>query len=114
MTWTTGLKLESLNCELDFAAWHRPGRMLNDEQDEPLMVIGEAKSFGKNSISESTVAGLKRVTNRFPGAIMIVSSARAGTIPRQPQHPSARIAPTVFAKTPGGVWDISMLLAGSA
>jgi hypothetical protein len=76
MTWTTGLNLQPLNCELDFAAWHRPSRMLNDERDEPLLVIGEAKSFGKNAISEDAVIGLKKVADRFPGAIMIVSSLR--------------------------------------
>jgi hypothetical protein len=76
MTWTTGLNLQPLNCELDFAAWHRPGRMLNDERDEPVLIIGEAKSFGKNAISEDAVISLREVANRFPGAIMIVSSLR--------------------------------------
>jgi hypothetical protein len=76
MSWTTGLNLRPLNCELDFAAWHRPSRMLNDERDEPLLVIGEAKSFGKNAISEDAVIGLRKVADRFPGAIMIVSSLR--------------------------------------
>jgi hypothetical protein len=76
MTWTTGLNLQPLNCELDFAAWHRRGGMLNGERDEPLLVIGEAKSFGKNAISEDAVIGLRTVASRFPGAIMIVSSLR--------------------------------------
>lgn len=76
MTWTTGLNLQPLDCELDFAAWHRPSRMLNDERDEPLLVLGEAKSFGKNAIGEDAVSGLRKVANRFPGSIMIVSSLR--------------------------------------
>jgi hypothetical protein len=76
MTWTTGLNLQPLNCELDFAAWHRPTRMLNDERDEPLLVIGEAKSFGKNAINEDAISGLRKVADHFPGAIMIVSSLR--------------------------------------
>jgi hypothetical protein len=76
MTWTTGLNLQPLNCELDFAAWHRPSRILNDERDEPLLVIGEAKSFGKNAIGEDAIIGLRKVANRFPGTIMIVSSLR--------------------------------------
>jgi hypothetical protein len=74
MTWTTGLTLRPLNCELDFVAWHRPSEMLNDEREEPLLVIGEAKSFGKNAISEDAIIGLRTVADRFPGAIMIVSS----------------------------------------
>jgi hypothetical protein len=76
MTWTTGLNLQPLNCELDFTAWHRPSRMSNDERDEPLLVIGEAKSFGKNAINEDAIISLKKVANHFPGAIMIVSSLR--------------------------------------
>jgi hypothetical protein len=76
MTWTTGLNLQPLNCELDFAAWHRRSWLLNDERDEPLLVIGEAKSFGTNAISEEAVSGLRKVADRFPGAIMVVSSLR--------------------------------------
>jgi hypothetical protein len=76
MTWTTGLYLRPLNCEIDFVAWHRPGSMLDDERDEPLLVIGEAKSFGKNAINEEAVVSLKKVADRFPGAIMVVSSLR--------------------------------------
>ena len=76
MTWTTGLKLHPLNCEVDFMAWHRPREILRDERDEPLLVIGEAKSFGKNSINEDVANGLRKVADLFPGAIMIVSSLR--------------------------------------
>jgi hypothetical protein len=76
MTWTTGLNLQPLNCELDFAAWYRRSEMSDDERDEPLFVIGEAKSFGKNAINEDVVVGLKKVAERFPGAVMIVSSLR--------------------------------------
>ena len=35
-----------------------------------------AKSFGKNAISEDAVSDLRNIANRFPGAIMIVSSLR--------------------------------------
>jgi hypothetical protein len=76
MTWTTGLKLHPLNCEVDFMAWHRPRGLLRDERDEPLLVMGEAKSFGKNSINEDVANGLRKVADLFPGAIMIVSSLR--------------------------------------
>jgi hypothetical protein len=37
VTWSTGLSLEQLNCEIDFVAWHRGGRFLDDERDEPLL-----------------------------------------------------------------------------
>jgi hypothetical protein len=76
MTWTTGLNLHPLNCELDFMAWHRPHGLMRDERDEPLLVIGEAKSFGRDSINEDVAVGLRNVADIFPGAIMIVSSLR--------------------------------------
>ncbi len=34
-------------------AWYRSGGMLNDERDEPQLVLGEAKSFGRNAITAS-------------------------------------------------------------
>ena len=68
--------LRPLNCEVDFIAWHRSREILNDERDEPLLVIGEAKSFGRNAINEDVVVDLRKVADRFPGAIMIVSSLR--------------------------------------
>lgn len=76
MTWSTGLVLETLNCEIDFMAWCRPSRILNDERDEPVLLIGEAKSFGTNAMDQNSLDGLKTVASRFPGAVMVVSSLR--------------------------------------
>lgn len=76
MTWSTGLSLKELSCEVDFVAWHRSGRMLNEERDEPLLVIGEAKSFGRNAINDDAVKSLRKVAERFPGAVMVVSTLR--------------------------------------
>jgi hypothetical protein len=78
MTWSTGLVFEQLNCEVDFVAWCRPGGMLIDgeERIEPYLLVGEAKSFGKNAIDEKAIASLKKVAERFPGALMVVSSLR--------------------------------------
>lgn len=77
MTWSAGLVLETLNCEIDFVAWHRRGGMFDDhEKDEPNLLIGEAKSFGKNAIDDDAIASLRQVAERFPGAMMILSSFR--------------------------------------
>jgi hypothetical protein len=76
VTWSTGLELESLNCEVDFMAWYRGSHLLNDERDEPQLVVGEAKSFGRNAITAESIANLKKVAGRFPGAFMVVSSLR--------------------------------------
>ena len=76
VTWSTGLELETLNCEVDLMAWYRGSRMLDDERDEPQFVVGEAKSFGRNAITAESITNLKKVAGRFPGAIMVVSSLR--------------------------------------
>jgi hypothetical protein len=76
MTWSTGLSLEPLNCEVDFFAWYRPSPLPRDERDEPLMLIGEAKSFGTQAIGDEAINSLKAVADRFPGALMVVSSLR--------------------------------------
>lgn len=76
MTWSTGLTLKELNCEVDFVAWHRGGRMLNEERDEPQLVFGEAKSFGRNAINDDAVASLRKIAERFPGAVLVVSTLR--------------------------------------
>lgn len=47
-----------------------------DEHDEPLLVLGEAKSFGFGSINDETIGALKKVAERFPGAVMVVSTLR--------------------------------------
>lgn len=76
LTWSTGLELRPLNCEVDFMAWYRGPRRRVDERDEPQLIIGEAKSFGRNALNESSIANLKKVAERFPGAFMVVSSLR--------------------------------------
>jgi hypothetical protein len=76
MTWSTGLVLDTLNCEIDFTAWYRRGSMFDDEREEPILIVGEAKSFGKNAIDDDAIASLRQVAERFPGAMMVVSSLR--------------------------------------
>jgi hypothetical protein len=76
LTWSTGLILKELQREIDFAAWYRRRSRGGGERDEPVRLIGEAKSFGKNAISEDDLVGLREVAERFPGAVMIVSSLR--------------------------------------
>ena len=76
LTWSTGLILQELKREIDFAAWYRRGSFGGGEREEPVLIIGEAKSFGKNAISADDLAGLRQVAERFPNAILVVSSLR--------------------------------------
>jgi hypothetical protein len=77
ITWSTGLRLEPLKCEIDFVAWSQSTRLMDtDEHDEPLLVVGEAKSFGFGAINDEAIDSLKKVAERFPGAVMVVSTLR--------------------------------------
>lgn len=76
MTWSTGLKLQPLNREIDFIAWHRSASLGTSERDEPLVVLGEVKSFGVGSVNDETIAALQDVAEKFPGAVMVVASLR--------------------------------------
>lgn len=75
-TWSTGLKLNQLNCELDFIGWHRRAGTGHAERNEPSLVVGEVKSFGRAAINDEVIATLKNVGSRFPGAIMVASTLR--------------------------------------
>ncbi len=76
LTWSTGLNLNELNREIDFVAWYRRSSTLGGEREEPFFLFGEAKSFGKNVFDEDVVTGLRDVAERFPGAVLVVSSLR--------------------------------------
>lgn len=76
MTWSTGLSLKELNCEVDFIAWHRNRLMGDDDLEEPTLVIGEAKSFGRNAFNEEAVNSLKKAAESFPGSVLVFSTLR--------------------------------------
>jgi len=57
-------------------SWHRSTSKDSHESDEPLLVLGEAKSFGVGSINDETILSLRKVAERFPGAVIVVSSLR--------------------------------------
>ena len=75
MTWTTGLELAfdtAKKVEVDFAAWSQRDALFG-LSGKPAFVIGEAKSFALDAISNDVVDGLKAVAERFPGAFMAVA-----------------------------------------
>lgn len=77
LTWSTGLELAELDCEVDFAGWYRRGFIWTDkEREEPTFFIGESKSFGVDAFDKETVENLRKVAERFPGAYIIVSSLK--------------------------------------
>jgi len=77
LTWSTGLELKELGCEVDFAGWYRRGsRLFESEREEPVFLVGEAKSFGLNAINKQSIDNFRLVAEQFPGSIMIVSSLK--------------------------------------
>ena len=72
--------MQQLNVEVDFALWYRKGRLgLDAEVDEPVLMFGEAKSFGRTAFKQKDIDNLKVVGEKFPGAFLIVSALKPFT-----------------------------------
>jgi hypothetical protein len=74
LTWTTGLELSAgqEKVEIDFAAWYQRDSLFR-LSTAPVLIIGEAKSFALNAITQEVINDLKSVVGRFPGAFMAVA-----------------------------------------
>lgn len=78
ITWSTGLELQPLNVEIDFAVWYRRGHIgIEPETDEPVLMIGEAKSFGSDAIKSEDIETLRVVGEQLPGAFLVVSALKS-------------------------------------
>ena len=71
------LKLNGDSLEIDFACWFQRERYGFTRQDEPVFVVGEAKSFAKNSFSADDVARLKRVGEKMPGTFLVFATLKS-------------------------------------
>jgi hypothetical protein len=77
LTWSTGLELKELDCEIDFAGWYRRGSVFADkERDEPAFFVGEAKSFARSAIARESIDTLRVLGERFPGVFLVVSTLK--------------------------------------
>lgn len=77
LTWSTGLRLKELgDQEIDFAAWYRQRAFGGRDDSEPVLILGEAKSFGRNAIGDDVIESLRRVGERLSGAYLVVSSLK--------------------------------------
>ena len=78
MTYTTGLELQiggDNPFEVDFALWYQRNRMFG-RNEEPALVFGEAKSFGKECFRAVDVARVRKLADKFPGAFMVFSTLK--------------------------------------
>ena len=74
MTYSTGLDLkhDAFLCEVDFAFWQGTAHVMR-QREEPRFVIGEAKSFGGNAITEADIGNLRKICQALPGTVAVIS-----------------------------------------
>lgn len=70
------LKLNDERLEIDFACWFQR-KSYGLRNNEPVFVVGEAKSFAKNSFSADDVARLKRVGEKMPGTFLVFATLKS-------------------------------------
>ncbi len=77
LTFSTAMDLafDGGKCEADFIAFRRADKL--DRIEEPELVIGETKSFGKGDlIKPKDLSKLKRIAAKLPGAVIVISVMR--------------------------------------
>lgn len=74
MTYATGLNLKNDNFEreIDFAFWYGESRSFG-QRTEPSFVVGEAKSFAEEAVTDRDIESLKLVGQAIPGTVLVVS-----------------------------------------
>ena len=70
------LKMDEKCLEVDFACWYRRER-LGSRREEPLFLVGEAKSFAHDSFSEKDIRRLKGVGEKMPGTILVLATLKS-------------------------------------
>jgi hypothetical protein len=82
LTYSTNLNLVAKDSrgEIDFAFWYvRDSFFENDE--EPLLAFGEAKSFAAESFKLEDVQRMERIAQVFPGAFMVFATMKESLSP---------------------------------
>lgn len=70
------LKVNAQRLEIDFAGWFRQD---SDEyrRNEPVFLVGEAKSFANNSFCEKDITRLKRIGEKMPGTFLVFATLKS-------------------------------------
>jgi len=78
-SFSTALEIEkgSLKAEIDFAIW-MPEERKFVVVGEPRLIIGEAKSFGVDTVKDDDLAKLKKSADALPGSIIVISVLKEG------------------------------------
>ena len=71
-----GLKMDGQCLEVDFACWYQRER-IGSRREEPLFLVGEAKSFAQDSFSENDILRLKRIGEKMPGTFLVLATLKS-------------------------------------
>ncbi|MHB8736066.1 MAG: hypothetical protein ACYC6M_12270 [Terriglobales bacterium] len=78
VTWSAGKELTlepKRKIEADFILWYR--RRVSFGQDYPTEIIfGESKSFGRDVFKRDDIENMKRLAERFPGAVLVFATLK--------------------------------------
>jgi hypothetical protein len=77
LTFSTGLDIEyrGARLEVDFVAWYQEGEKFWLDP-EPVLILGETKSFGTEVFHQKDIDRLKTLSELFPGAFFVLSAMK--------------------------------------
>jgi hypothetical protein len=86
VTYAAGLDLtldptSGLSRNIDLALWYRRYDPLGESEEEPALVFGEAKSFGRQAFQENDIDRMRSLAERFPGTFLLFSTLRTELMP---------------------------------
>jgi hypothetical protein len=61
--------------EVDFAFWYRCDRRF-DQNEEPVLAFGEAKSFAEESFKARDIQRMETLGKKFPGAFLVFATMK--------------------------------------
>jgi hypothetical protein len=74
ITYSSNLNLDIAGekVEVDFSCWYARERM-RGHGEEPLFVVGEAKSFADEAVGEADVRRLRLIGTKLPGTVLVIA-----------------------------------------
>ena len=70
------LKVDGELLEIDLACWYQRKNDM-ERRDEPIFLVGEAKSFAQKSFSKKDITRLKRVGQKMPGTFLVFATLKS-------------------------------------
>ena len=79
MTFSTSLDLtvDGEHSEIDFACWLEEDILGYERRDDPVFLVGEAKSFARDAFLKEDIARLKRIGELMPGTFLVCATLKS-------------------------------------